>query len=64
MFQDGATPLSIACQKGHIGVADLLIKKSADLNLKHEVSNRYLILEGCLVILVHGWCDISIAYCT
>ena len=41
MFQDGTSPLYIACQEGHVDLADLLIKKGADLNLKKEVSNRY-----------------------
>ena len=33
LFQSGASPLYIACQKGHIDVVDTLLKGGADPNL-------------------------------
>ena len=35
--QDGTTPLSIASEKGHSQVAELLLGKGADVNLPDQV---------------------------
>ena len=43
-YQDGATPLLIASQKGRIEVVTLLVSRGADLNLATKVSTRI----GCV----------------
>ena len=36
--QKGATPLTLACQEGHLQVATTLIHHGADVNHQREVS--------------------------
>ena len=35
-MQDGWTPLQVAVQNGHLGVAELLLAKGADIEAKHS----------------------------
>ena len=38
IFQDGNTPLMLACQEGHQSVAMTLVEKGADRQLFNKVS--------------------------
>ena len=42
-LQDGATPLYIACQNGHLPVVERLIAAKADVNRQRKVSSNYII---------------------
>jgi ankyrin repeat protein len=37
-YQEGSTPLMLACQEGHLEVATVLIENGADLNAKDDVN--------------------------
>ena len=52
--QTGATPLYIASQKGHNSVVNSLLKNGADINLKHKMVIKPLIIyrERSLLILL------------
>ena len=39
-FQDGRTPLYVACWKGHVDIAKLLLEKKANVDLPKKVSGR------------------------
>ena len=42
--QDGATALHVACQEGHLRVAECLLDAKSDLNLLSNVSACYTII--------------------
>ncbi|XP_071115437.1 uncharacterized protein [Haliotis cracherodii] len=49
LTKDGWTPTMIACDQGHIGIVEQLVKKGADINLG----------SGCLFVACNkGWFDI------
>ena len=39
-FQDGATPLYIACQNNHGEIVDRLLSAKADINLQMKVGSN------------------------
>ena len=53
-MQSGATPLHMACQEGHIEVAQLLLHSGAQPNIPNKVSTT-IILSPLLIrfIVVH-----------
>ena len=46
-LQTGATPLLIACQKGHLPVVEYLIAAKADVNTPSKVGNLIHSADHC-----------------
>ena len=44
--QDGCTPLSLACERGLSGVAQLLINKGANFDVKDGVSYYFYVYNS------------------
>ena len=47
LSQKGATPLSIASEKGHTATVDLLLRNGADPNKSRKVSEAMLLETHC-----------------
>ena len=54
LMQDGATPLFIASQEGHLEVVQLLLEAKADVNLQKEVSSLIFSPFSDTVILTNS----------
>ena len=48
-MQNGFTPLLVSSLKGHVGVVEMLIKNSANIEAAHKVRVRGSVLYGVVV---------------